>query len=336
MARSNNVIHFKLTLMRILSCSLFFAVLLSACGDDIPSDIKLREEMRDFVIGISEYAKAFDDSFLVIPQNGIELVSVNGEANGPVHATYLDAIDGHGQEDLFYGYKKDDQATAQDENSYLRSFLDLSMSQGNVILVTDYCSTHSNMENSYNLNQAEGYVSFAADSRELDRVPAYPGPPLGGENDANITSLQEVRNFLYMINPERFSTKSDFIAALTSSNYDLLIMDLYFGEDQPFSIEEIGQMKNKFNGGKRMVIAYMSIGEAEDYRFYWQEKWSSDQPSWVEGENPNWEGNFKVRYWEEEWQSIIFGSQESYLGKILDAGFDGVYLDIIDAYEYFE
>lgn len=95
-------------------------------------------------------------------------------------------------------------------------------------------------------------------------------------------------------------------------------------------------MKNKLNGGKRLVLSYMSIGEAEDYRFYWQEKWNSDQPSWMEGENPDWEGNFKVRYWEEEWQSIIFGSHESYLGKILDAGFDGVYLDIIDAYEYFE
>lgn len=329
------MIHFKLTLMRILPCCLFFAVLLGACGDDIPSDIDLREEMRDFVIGISEYAKAFDDSFLVIPQNGIELVSVSGESDGPVHAVYLDAIDGHGQEDLFYGYKKDDQATAQDENSYLRSFLDLSMNQGNVILVTDYCSTHSKMDDSYTLNRAEGYVSFAADSRELDRIPAYPGP-IFGENDANITSLPEARNFLYMINPEHFSTKSDFIAALTSSNYDLLIMDLFFGEDQPFSIEEIGQMKNKLNGGNRLVLSYMSIGEAEDYRFYWQEKWNSDQPSWMEGENPNWEGNFKVRYWEEEWQSIIFGSQESYLGKILNAGFDGVYLDIIDAYEYFE
>lgn len=43
-----------------------------------------------------------------------------------------------------------------------------------------------------------------------------------------------------------------------------------------------------------------------------------------------------VRYWEEDWQSVIYGSDGSYLRKILNAGFDGVYLDIIDAFEYFE
>ncbi len=322
--------------MRILPICLFFVVMLSACGDDIPSDIDLREEMRDFVIGISEYGRAFDDSFLVIPQNGIELVSVSGEEDGPVHKAYLDAIDGHGQEDLFYGYKRDDKATPSDENRYLRSFLDLSMAQGKTILVTDYCSTPSNMDDSYAKNQNAGYVSFAADSRELDRLPNYPDPPLGGENSADVSSLQEVQNFLYMINPERFNTKSDFIAAVTSTNYDLLIMDLFFNDNTAFTAEEIGQMKSKLNGGTRLLIAYLSIGEAEDYRFYWQDKWKKNPPSWMDGENPDWEGNFKVWYWEEEWQSIIFGSLDSYLGKILDADFDGVYLDIIDAYEYYD
>ena len=52
--------------------------------------------------------------------------------------------------------------------------------------------------------------------------------------------------------------------------------------------------------------------------------------------SPDWEGNYKVRYWEEDWQAIIYGDADSYLQKILDAGFDGVYLDIIDAFEYFE
>ena len=30
------------------------------------------------------------------------------------------------------------------------------------------------------------------------------------------------------------------------------------------------------------------------------------------------------------------GSPDAYLDRILAAGFDGVYLDIIDAFEYFE
>ena len=53
-------------------------------------------------------------------------------------------------------------------------------------------------------------------------------------------------------------------------------------------------------------------------------------------ENPEWEGNYKVKYWMDDWQAIIFGSSSSYLDKILAAGFDGVYLDIIEAFEHFE
>lgn len=84
------------------------------------------------------------------------------------------------------------------------------------------------------------------------------------------------------------------------------------------------------------MIAYMSIGEAEDYRYYWQTEWEINPPSWLAEENPNWPGNYKVRYWDLAWQEIIYGNDNSYLKKILDAGFDGVYLDIIDTFEYFE
>ncbi len=80
----------------------------------------------------------------------------------------------------------------------------------------------------------------------------------------------------------------------------------------------------------------MSIGEAEDYRYYWQDSWINNPPNWLEDENPDWEGNYKVRYWDKDWQSIIYGNDNSYLKKIINAGFDGVYLDIIDAFEYFE
>jgi cysteinyl-tRNA synthetase len=291
--------------------------------------------MRDFVIEISTYAKAMEPSFAVIPQNGIELVTLDGEHDGPLSSTYLEAIDGHGQEDLFYGYDRDDRASPSGETSYLRGFLDRSLSQGKLILVTDYCSTHGNMNDSYERNHAAGYVSFAAPSRELDRVPGYP-EPVFNENGDEITGLQQVKNFLYLINPGGFPTREALVQAIAATNYDLLIMDLYDADNQPFTPVDLSQMKIKANGGTRLVVAYMSIGEADDYRYYWESEWKKDPPSWMDGENPDWEGNYKVRYWEEEWQAIIYGSQDSYLGRILEAGFDGVYLDIIDAYEYYE
>ncbi|MFV8358526.1 endo alpha-1,4 polygalactosaminidase, partial [Flavobacterium sp. XS1P32] len=77
-------------------------------------------------------------------------------------------------------------------------------------------------------------------------------------------------------------------------------------------------------------------GEAENYRYYWQPSWNTNKPSWLDTQNPNWAGNYKVKYWNKEWQNIIYDNNNSYVKKIIDSNFDGVYLDIIDAFEYYE
>jgi cysteinyl-tRNA synthetase len=112
-------------------------------------------------------------------------------------------------------------------------------------------------------------------------------------------------------------------------------MDMFYG-DVALTADEVASLKVKANGASRLVISYMSIGEAEDYRFYWKDEWKKDKPSWLADENPEWKGNYKVRYWQQEWQAIIYGNDASYLRLIIDAGFDGVYLDIIEAFEHFE
>lgn len=315
---------------------------LISCSKDVSDDTGIdhdlkdqdfKQEMRNFVIGISNYSKEIKPDFNIIPQNGIELVTKNGESTGIPDQEYLNSIDGNGQEDLFYGYDEDDKATAEEQTNYLKKYLDISKAAGKKILVTDYCSTANHISNSKTWNQSAGYTSYAAISRELDVVPNY---ALQGENNQNIQKLSDIKNFLYLINPAGFSSKQEFINKIKSTNYDLLILDLYFTDGKKFTSEEVSQLKKKANGGKRLVIAYMSIGEAENYRPYWNSSWNSKMPTWISAENPDWKGNFKVKYWDKEWQSIIFGNDNSYSKAILDANFDGVYLDIIDAFEYFE
>ncbi|AWH85481.1 hypothetical protein HYN59_10285 [Flavobacterium album] len=314
-------------------------VTLIGCGSDDSSsennnngDRDYRQDMRDFVIGISQTAKAVNPNFAVIPQNGIELVTLNGEADGAPATAYLNAIDGNGQEDLFYGYDDDNQATPGDVTSYLRSFLDVSKNAGKKILVTDYCWTAGKVADSYTKNQAAGYISYAAEDRDLTIIPdATPH----NENANVITSLAQAKNHIFFINPENYNTKQQFINAVTATNYDVVIMDLFVNDDA-FTAAEVNQLRNKANGGKRLLICYMSIGEAEDYRYYWQNSWDNSRPAWIAAENPDWPGNYKVKYWNADWQALIYGHSDSYLTKITNAGFDGVYLDIIDAFEYFE
>lgn len=291
-----------------------------------------RQEMRNFVIGISQKAKNTKPGFAVIPQNGIELISINGEADGGPSQSYLDAIDGNGQEDLFYGYDNDDQATPASVSNYLKGFLNASKSKGKTILVTDYCSTVSKMNTSYQVNATNGYVSYAAPKRDLTAIPST-AP--NNSNATVVTNLSQAKNFLYLINSEGFTSKAAFINAVKATNYDVVIMDLFLNKEQ-FTASEINQLKDKANGGKRMVICYMSIGESENYRYYWQSSWNMTKPDWIATENPDWPGNFKVKYWNEDWQKIIYKNDDSYLNKILGANFDGVYLDIIDGFEYFE
>lgn len=324
---------------KIFLIAIFIFSIFSSCNkdEDLPPDntIDHKQKMREFVIGISEYSKAINSNFYIVPQNGIELVSTTGDEDGQAHSAYLHAIDGNGQEDLFYGYDEDDQATPGIDNAYLRVFLDIAKNEGKKIIVTDYCSTHSKMDDSYSTNNANSYVSFSADHRELDNIPNYP-IVIYAENNTLASELSEIKNFLYLINPDNFNSKADFINAVTATNYDLLIMDLFFHDGSEFSNSEVDQLKSKANGGSRLVLSYMSIGEAEDYRYYWDNDWNNNKPSWLKEENPDWAGNFKVEYWNQDWQNIIYGNDNSYLKKIVDANFDGVYLDIIDAFEYFE
>ncbi|MBI2968230.1 MAG: endo alpha-1,4 polygalactosaminidase [Bacteroidetes bacterium] len=145
-------------------------------------------------------------------------------------------------------------------------------------------------------------------------------PPIGG----GCQSLTNISNWAYQL--QNISVPQ--IAA--DGSVQLMVIDYSLdGTDEfKFTPAEIAQMKS--NG--KLVIAYISIGEAEDYRFYWDTSWYSTPPSWLGSENPDWAGNYKVHFWEPQWQNIIFG----YIDTIISQGFDGIYMDIIDAYYYWQ
>ena len=82
----------------------------------------------------------------------------------------------------------------------------------------------------------------------------------------------------------------------------------------------------------RLIVSYLSIGEAETYRDYWQPAWDTAPPGWLDARNENFTDNLKVRYWDPEWQAIIL----PIVDEIVDQGFDGLYLDIVTAFEHFE
>ena len=323
----------------VISAIIVLVLLLSGCLESTPPEKEgkerdYRQDMRDFVIAISKYSKNRDAGFIIIPQNGHDILSLENGSTGPPAMDYMNAIDGVGQEDLYYGYEDDDKPTPVAEKEWLMSLLDLAEENGVQTLVTDYCYTEKKMDDSYKWNAEKDYISFAANHRNLDNIPSFPMEPYNA-NDEDIDSLSDARNFLYLLEPSSFTTKEEYLSAIRDTEYDVLIIDAFYG-NKTLNPDDVSSLKTKKCGGSRLIISYMSIGEAEDYRYYWQEDWKVGSPDYLDKENPVWEGNYKVMYWDPDWQKIIFGSEDSYLDKILASGFDGVYLDIIDAFEYYE
>ncbi|WP_297494361.1 MJ1477/TM1410 family putative glycoside hydrolase [Thermococcus sp.] len=115
---------------------------------------------------------------------------------------------------------------------------------------------------------------------------------------------------------------------IVRSGFDLIVMD-YSRDGNDETAYTRGEIEEIKKAGV-IPVAYLSIGEAEDYRFYWNESWAENPPEWLGPENPEWEGNFAVKYWSDEWKRIVF----TYLDKIIVRGFSGVYLDKVDEFEY--
>lgn len=123
--------------------------------------------------------------------------------------------------------------------------------------------------------------------------------------------------------------------AIARTPYDLVVIDYSrdASAEGAFSKADVARMKTKPDGTQRLLIAYMSIGEVEDYRYYWaQNGWNkkAKRPSWIGKENPEWLHNYTVKFWNQGWKDVIYAKPDSYLDKLIDAGFDGVYLDKID------
>ena len=141
-------------------------------------------------------------------------------------------------------------------------------------------------------------------------------------------------SFAYILQAEKFAkSKGDFIRKINESGRDYVIIDYSFdgSEKGIWQAKELAAMRQADK--KRKIIAYLSIGEAESYRPYWRADWiKGKRPEFLLDENPEWKGNYKVRYWNKRWQEIVI----KYLDTIIQQGFDGVYLDIVDGYEYFE
>jgi cysteinyl-tRNA synthetase len=148
------------------------------------------------------------------------------------------------------------------------------------------------------------------------------------------------------------------VDALLASRYDMLVLEPtrtdWSSDDRDFDTKQMVQRlkSSRASDGahRKLALAYLDIGEAEDWRWYWT--WSrdwdctgdppDDWPDFILTCDPDgWSGNYPVAYWDPAWKDIIIYGQDSdpardYNSAIDEAirdGFDGIYLDWVEAFE---
>ena len=170
--------------------------------------------------------------------------------------------------------------------------------------------------------------------------------------------------------------RETWLKALRDSNYDVIYIDSFYNHralpdsQTPLTRAEVESLKHKPDGSRRQVIAYLSVGSAEQNRWYAQDDWT-----WVDPANPNSErsmrsgkiingvysppenapewlalgygGNYAeeaiVQWWNRAWRDIIIngsglvknvatGDNTSSIDRIVAQGFDGAYLDNVGIY----
>ena len=154
----------------------------------------------------------------------------------------------------------------------------------------------------------------------------------------------EVRNWGYFLQGPGGGPLD--VAALAAAPHDLVVTD--FSRDGTeagrFTFDEVCAIQDG-RGRRKVVAAYLSIGEAEQFRTYWNPAWTTTgtaagkltaaAPSFLGPTNPDWPESRKVRYWEPAWRDVLTNRDRSgYLDHVVQQGFDAAYLDIVDAYYF--
>ncbi|MFI5908202.1 endo alpha-1,4 polygalactosaminidase [Dactylosporangium sp. NPDC051541] len=114
--------------------------------------------------------------------------------------------------------------------------------------------------------------------------------------------------------------------ALARTSYPLAVIDLArdAGTDY-FKPEEIAALRAT---GKR-VLAYFEIGSIEEFRPEYGPL-RRDAGDLVLNKWPDWPQEYFVKYWDERWWTTVIAPR---VERAVKAGFDGVYLDTLLAYE---
>ncbi|CCQ74040.1 hypothetical protein [Magnetospira sp. QH-2] len=298
-----------------------------------------REAMRSLVQNISKFTRRYNRNFLVVAQNPLGLV-VKTDLDDPTAQlparTFNQAIDGILQEGVWYGVPEIGKPVTKARNTKALELLNLAKQSALPVFVVDYVGTAKQAYEVLDKANKKGFVAAPAFARgqALNSLPKVPRRPYR-ENAKSVIGLKDVRNFFMLPDSTAFGRQDEFALKVHETNYDAVIVDVQHGRS-PLSKRAVETLKYKKSGAKRLVLASMNVGVTGSYRYYWKDGWGEGSPAWVDSPYPGQPDSYYAQYWNPEWQQILTGNTNSYVYGIIAQGFDGVVLEGLDVYHFFE
>lgn len=305
--------------------------------------LDIREEMRKFVQRISSYARSIKPGFVIIAKDGLDLIvkrdTVDETKASPARA-YMRAIDGIMEEGLFFDKARGDRPFGTppepERKSQRLALADYAKQNGLRVFALDFGTDPKTIDDARQQANERGFLSLVSDtlSADIHQLPTYPPRP-PKENAKSILSLGMVENYATIRNSAPHGLQSQFALKMHGSNYDALLVEVFHGR-KPLTRQAVETLKYKKLGARRLVLAYMNIGSAASYHYYWQENWREGSPFWISAPLRDDPDRYNVEYWNADWQGVMSGNTNSYLYGIIAQGFDGVVIEGLDAYRFYE
>ncbi|MBF0431480.1 MAG: endo alpha-1,4 polygalactosaminidase [Fibrobacteria bacterium] len=119
----------------------------------------------------------------------------------------------------------------------------------------------------------------------------------------------------------------------TKNNMEVEKWACYYGEDSSSlaRLEEYDLVVMEPDHGftppentRTLYVGYVSLGEAEKFRWYWKEIEGRDFILW---ENENWKDDYLIDIRSSEWQDFLV---KRIIPKIIAKGYEGLFFDTID------
>ncbi len=155
-------------------------------------------------------------------------------------------------------------------------------------------------------------------------------PP--AENSNAVATVGEARNWMPQLHGNGYGSKTEWVEAMAKTNYDMLVMDVSYRGQDPLTKDDVKKLKFKELGAPRLVLAVLPVGKAFDWRWYWKKDWVAGNPDFLFAPISDDPGAYMASVDNAQWRAVL----GKYITGIVDLGFDGVVLDDLDTYLWFE